>query len=189
MSKKKKQSIWGSVALFVVCLSVAALVLFGLWSLFKTKETKIIETGGNTRTNALVCDAKNPQDAFFVLEGARDVDHEIKVTYTSEYGEEISYTYDADFGSPEAVKDAEARVHADYNIFMGKNGSDFSDQFMTMGDELKISIYAKIENLGTETSRVFFVLPEEYASLDGYKVTDLAKFYQKKGFSCEFDDD
>ncbi len=185
-TKKKKQT-WKTVVLGVGLLVLAALAAFGLSQLFITKETKTFTGTGVTTTNVMVCEAEQPAEAFFAPTGAMDVQHTVKMTYYDKDVTEIAYEYEADFGSPDAANAAEARVHADYNIFMGKYADDFSAQFMPMGDELKITVFAKAENLGSETSRVFFISPEDFASLETYKVDDMVNIFRRKGFACEAD--
>lgn len=185
---KKTKKTWGTVALALGLTAVAALVIFGVTQLFVPRETISTPTSTSSSINALVCEAEDPQEKFFATDGAVSVDHVIKATYVDSVADKISYTYEADYGSPEAATKAEAQLHADYNIFMGKNGDDFTAQFMPMGDELKISVFAETKNLGSLTSRVFFINTEEFEELKDYDVQDLAKIFQRKGFSCEFDE-
>lgn len=188
MSKKKKNG-WGTAALFIVVVAVAVLVALGLSQLFKAEEVRTSENNTSDRTNMLVCTAGENDDMFFKREGAEDVKQEIKVAYSGDNATELFYAYEADFGSPEGSNEANADLHAAYNIFMGKNVDDFTDQFMEIGDKLKVTVHSEADKLGSQTSKIFFISEEEFRDLDGFKIDELEKIFKKKGFSCDRDDD
>ena len=191
-SKKKGQKsskVWGAFALGLVLLCVAALVIIGLSQLFKSNET-VTSSGPQTiSSNAMVCEAAAPKDPFFTVEGATDVEHQIKVIYKNGVADKISYEYDAEMGTPEAAIEAEARTHADYNNFMGKRASDFSASFMPMDDEYKITITANMDDLGSSTARIFFISKEDFEGLKDFQIENLRKIMQTAGFHCEMDED
>ena len=103
--------------------------------------------------------------------------------------DKISYEYDAEVGSPEAAEQAEAKTHAAYNTYMGNYASDFSAQFMPMGTEYKISIYADTEDINSGTGRIFFISQDDYGKLADYDIEAFKQIIQTAGFRCEMDDD
>ena len=159
------------------------------YNLFQTKEVRISTTEPNETSGALVCESKNPKDPFFTTDNAKEVEHEIKVTYYNDKANTFFYTYDAEFGSYNDADDAEAKIHADYNIYMASNVNDFEDNFAAIEDETKAEIYAEAGNLGSKTARIFFMSQEEFDQFEsGYQIDQLKKLYESKDFQCEVDD-
>lgn len=187
--KPKKGGFWKVFTVLIVILCGLALVAVVAFQLFQRKETITSTRTESTTTYAMVCETKTPKDPFFTVEGVAEAEHEIKVTYTGSMADKISYEYEAEMDSPEAVTKAEAKTHADYNIFMGNNTSDFSSNFMPMGTEYKINITTDVENLGSKTARIFFISEDDFNGLKDYNIEDLKRIIQTAGFHCETNGD
>ena len=188
---KKAQKRWSMVAIIIVIVAVAVLVVLLLSTLFQNREQRVTDTSVNTSvsTGVLDCTASSPEGALFVAENPREVEHEIKVSYQGTKADKFFYTYEAEFTDAAGADDAEARIHSDYNLYMGSYMDDFDNSFAANGDEMKAQVFAAASDLGSYTARVFLMSPEEFEQFDGkYEIADLEKFYEGKGFRCEMDD-
>lgn len=187
-SSKRAKQVWSLVAVIIVVVAViVALVLIGNL-VFKNQEQRISSNEGQTVVRSMDCVAKQPQDAFFQDELATEAEHEIKVTYRNNDANKISYVYDGEYATFNDAEDAEAKLHADYNIYMKDLADSFSPNFSVIEDELKVSLFADAYDLGSATARMFFITPEEFENMEDYNIDDLKQIYESKGFQCEFDD-
>ena len=185
--KSKAKKIWSSIALAIVLFCAFFLLFFGLTQIFESHETRTSTGVQTVNAEAMVCEAAAPRDPLFSVEGAEDVEHEIKVTYKNGLADKISYEFQADLNSPEAAEAAEAETHATYNNFMGTRASDFSANFMPIGDDYKLTITADMDSLTPTSAQLFFIERDQFESLKEFSIDDIKRFIQTAGFHCELD--
>ena len=186
--KSKTKKIWSGIAFGIVLFCALFLLFFGLTQIFESHETHTSREVQTVEAEIMVCEAAAPRDPLFSVEGAEDVEHEIKVTYKNGLADKISYELQAELNSPEAAEHAEATTHATYNNFMGTNASDFSANFMPIGDDYKLNITADIDKLTPTSARIFFIEREQFESLKEFGIDDIKRFIQTAGFHCEQED-
>lgn len=191
-SKREKQVNRGLSIFAVVLVVLAVVVAVGLAvsQMFVTRDEVTTEAyTPEVKVRAVDCETRTPKDAFFKTpEDALEADHELKMTYSGEMAQKIQYTFETDYATPEEAAKAETELHGDYNKFMAQYAGDFTPHFALDGDDLKISLITDTKELAPDTAKLFFITPEEYAALNNYKVEELVKIFQNKGFHCEYDD-
>lgn len=190
--KKKQAKTWVLALQTLLVAGVAIVLILGVMYIFRRKET-ITTTGTRTAsTYAMVCETAAPKDPLFVVEeGVKEANHKIKVMYADGAAGKISYEYIAEMESEKATTDAEAQTHADYNIYMGQNTSDFSASFMPYGANYRITVTADdVNKLNAKTAKVFFLDGDEFAKLknNGYQIEGVKRLIQAAGFRCEMDE-
>lgn len=188
MSEKKKSNrILSGIALAIVFISVVVLVIVGCSQLFQERR-EVTSTGDVGSTlRAVVCTAAEPDSPFFTAEGATEGEHKIKITYKGEVAGELFYTYDSNYETEAAAEAAEARMHADYNIYMGEYASKFVTTFGVTGTGVKVTALAETEEIGADTGKIFFITQDDYARKNLGKVDDLVEILTGRGFQCEYD--
>lgn len=183
---------WLSVAatVLVVIAAVAIIILLGNLA-FGGREEHYTATTPDVEIKVLDCESASPSDPFFTSDLALSADHDIKVTYMGDTVRRFFYTYEGDFASTDAANQGEAKLHADYNTYMGAAADSLSPTFSIIDDgtELKVTLVTEADLLNSATAKLFYFTPEEYSSLGStINIQDLANIYQSKGFHCDFDD-
>ena len=185
--KSKNKKIISSAATWIVAIAVSIALSVVAFMLFSSKETHILANTTETTIRSLVCSSADPKNPFFVS-GTETNNHELKVTYRGETADKISYNYDGSYASNSVADTAGSSLHADYNIYMGENGSyqdNLYPTFSVVDNKLKVSLYTEYGKINSVTAKLFFINAEEFHDLDNYSIEDLGNLYAEKGFSCE----
>lgn len=178
--KRRSKTGWiigGVVVVAVILLSIL------LWP----KGSYVSDGGRVTKVIALDCKATYLEDAFFKSEVAQRSTHEIRAIFKDNKFADISYIFEATYNSSEAVESENARLHADYNIYMSENGQSqelLEPSFANIKSKLKITLYGNKKRLNSVTAKLFFLDIEGAQNIDKYSVDELEKVYKKKSFSC-----
>ncbi|MBR2543665.1 hypothetical protein IKF03_03700 [Candidatus Saccharibacteria bacterium] len=183
MAEEKKNNIWWWV---IAGLGAVVLVLVLIF-LLQGKENYIAGGEQMTRVGSLNCSISHSEEAFFQSETVQRYTHEVRAIYRGDKLEDISYTYNGTYASPEAVEDASAILHAKYNKYMGENGvnpESLTPQFSNLKSKLKVSLYGDKSKIDKVTAPLFFLTEEEVAEVGKYNLSKLEKLYKGKGFSC-----
>ena len=188
MQKKQKTRKIGSiVAVVIVILAVVVIIALCLSLLLRDHEEVVTKTQPTESLHAVVCEAEGTlEDEFFSPTGATDIDHTIKITYHTDDAEEINYTYEAEYPTPQMATEAEATLHAQYNKYMQTMADELSPSFSLVDDDLKINFFVKAYDLTSGLAKMVFINKDEFDQMSGFAVADLVKIYQNKGFSCEY---
>ena len=171
------------LALLVVVIVVIVVLLF------RTNETYTSDGGTSEKIDSLTCTASELEDPFFKPENDGELEHMIKATFKGGKLDKLSYSLEGKFSSDETAEYVEADLHADYNIYMGKNNlsqSMLNPSFSAVENRVKVSLLTDAKNLTNNTIVFFFLNMDEFQTVRRYSMRDLAKLYENKGFSCIF---
>lgn len=186
--KSKNKKIISSTTIWIVAIAVSIALSVAAFMLFGSKETHISTSKTETTIKSLMCNSADPKNPFFVSETAETNNHVVKVTYRGEIADKISYNYDGSYTSSSVADTVGSSLHADYNIYMGKNGAyqeSLYPTFSVVDNKLKVSLYTEYNKVNSVTAKLFFINAEEFHDLDNYSIEDLKNLYVEKGFSCE----
>ncbi len=189
MSEKEKNN--SAIVRILAIIVLVGLIIMVAWILSNGKETRETTEVGQGDYNALTCTSSTVENAFFASSDAQRFSHEVKVLFYGESLKELSYRYDGTFSSNSVAENVEAWMHADYNMYMGKNGvyqESLNPVFSVNKSKLIVSLYAEAKKFNLAVAKLFFVDEENFAKLDSYKANDYKKMYEEKGFSCEIHD-
>lgn len=170
----------------VVFIVFAVFVAF-LFSILNSKETRMSVDGGVDSVALLYCKSDTVLEPFFTSLDVTSYSHEIKVTFTNGKPDKISYNYYGKYNDDSAAMSASSALHAEYNIYMGKNNvyqETLYPTFVATGQDLKVNLYADRETLNLVTARLFFLSNDEYNDFYDNSSDSLIKLYTNKGFSC-----
>ena len=183
--KTKSQKVGSWIALGIVVVAVLVLVGLGVSLLFQDKDAQVTSHEAAPSLNAVICEATSPTEPFFEPTGASETDHEIKLAYRNQMVETIAYSFETEYATPEAAKEAEARLHAQYNLYLGEHANDLNPTFSLVEDDLKVRLYAETDDLTMGQAKLFFISEEDFEAYDDYNVDDMVKVLEGRGFSCE----
>lgn len=186
--KSKANKIGSYIAIALVAASIIIVLILLGNSLFHNTEQRTSDSDAIVALRALECTAPDPAEAFFNATYAVDVQHQVKVTYRNDIAESFFYSYAGTYASNDAASQAEARLHADYNIYMKSAAEDFTPTFSVVDDTLRIALFSPASELGSATAKMFFISPEEFTDLERYDINAIEQIYTSKGFSCKFAD-
>lgn len=178
----KKKIVGWIVALFVF-VSVIILVVI----LLHGNNVYILNDNKTTATKSLHCDAESVPQPFFNYVGV-DTRHDVKYIFDSEENvDKVSYTYKNVFASNEIATHAEAKLHTDYNLYMGKTDvyqEDLSPTFVINNNKLTINLFMDRNTFTQDTAIFVFLTREDFENIYKYKIYDVKKMYENKNFSC-----
>lgn len=176
----------------VMAIGVVALVAFLVFCIFalKGEETYTSNSDADYTIGFLDCRASDVIDPFFVSDAAMDFYHEIKITFSNNNPDKIFYNYFGKFSSYESAETENARLHADYNKYMGKrvDPNVLTPNFSRVDNTVSVNLYSAIENLSSITGKFFFLDSEDMTNLGRYSRDDFTLLYEVKGFSCKTDE-
>lgn len=184
-AKTKSQKVGSWVALGIVIVAALILVGLGVSLLFQDKDAQVTSHDAAPSLNAVICEAKSPTEPFFESTGATETEHEIKLAYRNQMVETISYSYETEYTTPEAAKEAEAKLHAQYNKYLGEHANDLEPVFSLVEDDLTVRLYGETNDLTMGQAKLFFISQEDFEAYEDYDVDDMVKVLEGRGFSCE----
>ena len=188
MSKKSNHTIINLVMAIGAIVLVAFLVFCILAT--KGKETYTSNSGADYAIGFLDCKANNAVEPFFTSDVATSSYHEIKITFSDKGPDKIFYNYFGEFPSYESAETENARLHADYNKYMGKrvDPNILTPNFSRVDNTVSINLYSTIKDLSSITGKIFFLDLGNTVNLNEYSSDDFTSFYESKGFSCKTDE-
>ena len=188
MNDKKEKSnylIIGTVIAAVVIL----LVLIIIWLFTNSRETRISEDTDYGAVFSLECESNKSEDAFFKPYDAIRVKHRIISIFKGNNLDNISYDFEGTYNSEDKATNAEAWLHADYNLHFKDTDvypESYSPNFAVIKSKVRILIYADRQRLNQVIMPIFYLSSEDYDKLGEYSGEDLKGVYEKKGFTCTF---
>lgn len=186
--KNKKKSVFIGAAILALIVLLIALVI---WFLTYKKESYTSTDMQDSNYEALECESMEPSEPFFAFETAQRSKHDVKILFLNSNVKEMSYKYEGTFNSDTSAENAEARMHADYNKYMGANGVNaeiLNPVFSVNKSKLYISLYAEAKKVNKTVAKMFFVKDEEFDKIGDFNVKTFKKFYEDKGFACKTHD-
>ncbi len=182
---ENNKTVFVKIVFFAVIVGVTALIV---WLLSYKKESHITNKIPQSNYSVLECKSSEPKEPFFSSDDASSRSYDIKVLFTDGALKELSYRYDGVFESESAAKNAEARMHADYNKYMDANrfrAESLNPSFSIIDSNLVVSLYADVTLFNRVVGRLFFISDEEFDKVQGYSEADYKKMYTSLGFICE----
>lgn len=186
--KKDNRNTKKIIILVVFLVLIIGLVIL-IVNLLKDNVTTTTSDDKTVSSTSLYCktDSKDLEDAFFDVKDASDASQKIKVIFSHKKIDTISYDSTLKFENYETAKKREAELHFQYGSHMQNNGktmTDYSPNFSVDDTEVKISLFASLKQLNSETAKIFLINASD-SSLETYSPKALAALYQSKGFTCE----
>ena len=184
MKKDKKQAglFIGAITILILLIGVALVFLFG-----SSTETRISGNMAYVSTDALVCESGARGDAFFRNDGAQVEYNKIKVLFTDNHPEQLSYYYFGRFDSEAAADSHEASFHSKYNKYLSENNFPqvkLVTTFAHVDNEVRIDIYGEVDEMTRAIGVFFFVAKDGVTSFKGYNSSEMKNYYEENGFSC-----
>lgn len=155
--------------------------------LLRGKETYISEGDEYAATASLYCLAENPQNAFFVANDAISAKHELRILFSNNEIEDISYVYKGGFGSEETAGQRFAAMRSKYNIYMAKtpiNQEALTPVFVVIEKSVNINLFFDRGTFVAEMAPLVFLNQEDYEDAIGLPVDGVKSLYETLGFSC-----
>lgn len=187
MSNEVKKARYKLIGFILMILAVVTGIVVFL--LINKKETYVKMEAWQEKTEAIVCSARSLDGAFFEPENVNMVENKIKIIFSNDKMDKLSYSYNGVYRSNDLAVSDEAVLHAQYNKYMGENGralEDLSPAYSVVGSKVQITLYADTVNrIDAVTAGFFFVDKSEVSKFVKRSVSETEKYYENKGFSCE----
>lgn len=173
------------MVVFVFIIIIVLLVVFFL--LFSKNNIFESEKENTVRYGALICE-RNYQESGDILttNNPVSVDEELDVVYRNDELDRISFVYTGTYATHADAVQAEANIHAAYNIYIGKLGigtGDYVNTYDIMDDVMKMTLTTGVERINRSSYPLFFL--DEEDDMGKMSVEDFREAYNNKGFSCE----
>ena len=185
IENKKKTRAW--VGWWITAIVMVALALV-IAVVFRTEETYV--SGGETTVNisSVECVSSTAETLLFDSKDAQRVENEIKMTFKSDYLDNISYNYTGTFNNNESAEVMKSNFHANYNMYMGKNNVDpeiLNPIFADIKTKVNISLYVARDKMNQVIADLFFLTADDIARKEDFTASKLKKIYESKGFTCK----
>lgn len=171
------------IIVFIVIVAIIVWLIFRGESSYNSTGTKV------TKVTSIDCSNSHPENPFFVSSTAQRFTHRVKATFKDDRINDIAYNYDGTYNSTETAESANAHLHAEYNTYMGSNDQyqeGLMPNFATTKSKLKISLFAKKDQINHINAVFFFLNPDDVRDADfNYTIKKLKAIYENQGFSCE----
>lgn len=183
--KKKRKKL---IIYAVVMALIAGLVGLVIFLLTYRKETHINESYDRADLSSLTCVTKtNPESSFFENH-AKSVEHEIKVIFSNEIIDKMSYEFNGQYDSWGDADSDEGVLHAKYNNYMGErrlSNEMLKPVFQNVEGKLKIRLYLdSYKNMNSGIAKLFYITEGSMNVIAKNSIAETKKYYEKKGFSC-----
>lgn len=173
------------LALMFVLFGIVLLLLY----LLVGKTTYTTSSREATGSQYLYCSTKSKSisGAFFDLSDAQSAEQAIKAIFNNKI-DSVAYNATIDYGDQDTAKKKEAELNVTYGLYMQDNGrdmNDFSPNFSTVDDDVRISLFAKPSQLNYPLAKIFLIDLSNDMTLDEYNLEALSNLYSNKGLNCE----
>lgn len=192
MQSKSTQGKTRKSTKFIPIIIVIILLLLGVFTIsFFLSDTSRTQTTVKTESETvsmLKCTSKIVENPFFQAKAATTAEHEVKISFKDDVISKISYTYQGKFSSTEIAKESSAKMHADYNTYMGKDSEKLSPHFNNIDSEVSIALYSEMTHIDSKNAKLFFLNDEMLSKLTKLDQKSLRDYYANKGFTCKYAD-
>ena len=170
---------------FVIAIGAVLAVILILY-LSAGKEIRTSSFDTDSVVEFLDCETTSIDNAFFASDIAINSHHEIKVTFSNNDPDKISYSYFGEFLSDDIAETENAKMHANYNKYMGAtvDPNVLTPTFSRVNNTVTVNLYSKIKDLSSVVGVFFFLNPEDAVNLKNYSYDKLVSLYNLRGFSC-----
>ncbi len=189
--EKNKNKNKGSIGIFVASFVVVAIIAFIIVILNygSEKQSSVEYTDSNQKT--LICDSGPNEEAFFTIDNASRVKHEIKVMFIDDKISKFFYMYDGKFKDETEAEYGSTDMHIKYDRYLGANKYDSSSKvsatFNHPGTGVRIDVYTGAEGINPATAAFFFLDKDNLNELMKKGGEELKSYYKKKGFDCKYE--
>lgn len=184
MNKKENNDI--KYAIIILCL--AAFVV-GMSFLFQEKTTVTSAEKDLDSVSPIICKSVKPSFRSFVEDTANSASYTIKYTFKNGQADKVSFTYNGSYSSSEDARYADARAHADYNIYMSGTSQSpeaFSPSFSHADSSMQINLFGEVSQLTAATAKLFYIDSDTFGRIDFSSLESVIENYKNKNFSCTF---
>ena len=188
MNERKEKSNYLIIGVIVAAI-VIILILVIIWFFTNNRETIISEDADYGSISSLECETTKSEDAFFKPYDATRVKHRIVSTFKGDNIDDMSYDFEGTYNSEEKATNAEAWLHADYNLHFRDTGvspETYSSNFVITKSKVKILVYAEHKQINKVIAPLFYLTGDDYDKIWDYSGKELKKVYEEKGFTCTF---
>lgn len=151
------------------------------------KEIHTSEGDEHAATTLLYCSAGNLQNAFFMENDATSAKHELRILFSDNEIEDISYVYKGEFDSEEMAGQRFAAMRSKYNIYMTKTSigqEALTPVFVVIEKSVNINLFFDKGTFVAEMMPLVFLNQEDYEDVIGLPVDGVKSLYETLGFSC-----
>lgn len=184
----KRGGLYVRLAYIFGTLAAIVAIIIILLNIFTPKDSHITSEDSLQSIEAVHCKTENLASPFFETNGAKNVEHEVKITLMNDKVDKMSYTYIGLFESKDETEKALSALHAKYNIYMDTTDiyhEDLYPTFSNLGTKGIINLYIQDKTFNLDTAKLILLSDYEYEQFSGYNIETLAKIYENKGFVCE----
>lgn len=185
LEKRQKNNRMGIIFFVVFLLSIIFVVLF---LLFEKKETHFSESINDDKIVAISCEKNTDENSFFYDNSALNGTDKLKITFSRDKPQKLFYDYLGKYNSKQIAETHHAILQSKYYEYLGNNGislNDFSFHFAHFDNAIKIELFSEASKLSGLSGALFFIDELEFTDFFDKNESEIANFYEKKGFSCE----
>ena len=129
-------------------------------------------------------------EAFFILDGASQVEHTIKVLFTGDRASKLFYSYEGKLRSDEDAERGATMMNIKYDKYLGEHNYPSSkkveEEFRYDKSTVRIEVYTSVEGINSDTATFFFLENDKLDELMKMNADQLGKYYSEKGFKCDY---
>ena len=180
--KGKKSTNKVAAAVILGCLVILAVVLF---LLMRGKTVTVGQYPDPVSSIGVSCANTTDKCPIFTYDSADKRETTVSMIFSGEKLTSISLIHKLYYSSENLITGSEAHNHAAMNIDFGKNhlGADaLGANYARLSDGMKMSLYAKADNITAVTAKYFLINFDEYLP---ETVAELTENYTAQGFTCE----
>lgn len=189
---ERKEGFKNKIGFVIACSILILFVVFVIVILSYDKKTDVSTSTSSSETKTLVCNTGPVEKAFFTIDDASQVQHEVKIMFVDDKISKLFYTYDGKLRDGDAAEGAATDMHIKYDRYLSQRKLESSGNLQTTfshpGTEVRIDIYTGPEGINGDTASFFFFDNEELDSMMKQNSDGLKKYYTENGFSCVLHD-
>lgn len=190
-SNNKKRKLMIDTIIIVILVAIIAFVVF---MLTYKRETHIYNSAIENDASALVCTSNNndSETVFFSSDDATNIEHKIKLAYSGNKINKMSYEFTGEYASEEVAKEAKGAFNTKYNIYIGGHNMNLdvlSPIFQYVNNKVRVGLYLdNFEKMNSAIGKLFYISSAGLDSISKSSKDETKKYYEKEGFSCIIND-
>ena len=178
-----------NIIIFILsATTIMLLILFGAVFLKFNEEHLVSNNATANRIDVIDCKSSGPDLPFFLFDGERNVEHEIKITYGKLGVDKYFYSYYGEYETEDSAIKAMSWMNGEFNIYLGRKHLDINNYpatFNTSNNIVKINIYLDRDNFANPAASSLTFLDETtLRELQTLNIQELKKKYEDRHFSC-----
>ena len=186
---EKKDSLIKLIGRIFAVLVVFGILIFVIFILFHEKRSEITTTTNDIERSSINCSANTLEDAFFILNGASQVNHNVKVLFWGSDVYKFFYSYEGKMRNGDDAKKAATSMNIKYDTYLGNHNYSSSNKveetFNYDGNTVRINVYTNADGINGDTATFFFLEKDKVDELMKMNAEQLKDYYSKKGFVCD----